>query len=84
VEHFRSWRTDATEGIDTDRKSAMGTILMQIMESFAELERSTIGERVRAGVAEAKRHSFDITQPATRNSRAVTQQRPWNARYDSL
>src|SRR3954468_8674829 len=39
-----------TEGIDTDRKSAMGTILMQIMGSFAELERSTMGERVRAGV----------------------------------
>src|SRR3954468_16799659 len=52
-----------TEGIDTDRKNAMGTILMQIMESFAELERSTMGERVRAGVAEAKRQGKHCGRP---------------------
>src|SRR4051794_8392163 len=52
-----------TEGIDTDRKSAMGTILMQIMGSFAELERSTMGERVRAGVAEAKRQGKHCGRP---------------------
>ena len=43
-----------TEGIDTDRKSPLGAFLMQIMASFAELERSTMGERVRAGVAESE------------------------------
>jgi DNA invertase Pin-like site-specific DNA recombinase len=52
-----------TEGINTDRRSAMGRTLMQIMQSFAALERSTMGERVRAGVAEAKRQGKHCGRP---------------------
>ena len=52
-----------TERMDTDRKSPMGAFLMQIMASFAELERSTMGERVRAGVAKAKRQGKHCGRP---------------------
>ena len=72
-----------TEGIDTDRKSPMGALLMQIMASFAELERSTMGERVRAGVAEAKRQGKHCGRPQRvfQIGRAVAlQKKGWSLR----
>jgi len=48
---------------DTDRKSPTGTLLMQILGAFAEFERNIIVERVRAGVAEAKRQGKHCGRP---------------------
>jgi DNA invertase Pin-like site-specific DNA recombinase len=44
-----------TQGIDTNMQNAGGRMFMQILGVFAEFERNLIVERVRAGVAEAKR-----------------------------
>ena len=52
------------DGIDTDRQSPTGPLLLQLMASFAELEQSTMGERIRAGVAEAKRQGKHCGRPA--------------------
>ena len=49
--------------MNTDRRSVKGRTLLRIMESLAELERSTMGERVRAGVAEAKRQGKHCGRP---------------------
>jgi DNA invertase Pin-like site-specific DNA recombinase len=43
------------QGIDTDRRSAYGNMLMNILAVFAEFERDIIVERVRAGLSEYKR-----------------------------
>lgn len=52
-----------TQGIDTDKQSPTGRFLMQILAAFAELERNMIVERVRAGVAEAKRQGKHCGRP---------------------
>jgi DNA invertase Pin-like site-specific DNA recombinase len=54
----------ATQGIDTDRQSLGGRLLMQILGAIAEFERGLIAERVRAGMAEAKRHGKHVGRPA--------------------
>jgi putative DNA-invertase from lambdoid prophage Rac len=53
-----------TQGIDTDNSSPMGTFLLHIFGAFAEFERNLIVERVRAGVAEAKRQGKHCGRPA--------------------
>jgi DNA invertase Pin-like site-specific DNA recombinase len=53
----------ATQGIDTDRQSLGGRLLMQILGAIAEFERGLIAERVRAGMAEAKRHGKHVGRP---------------------
>jgi DNA invertase Pin-like site-specific DNA recombinase len=52
-----------TQGIDTDKQSPTGKFLMHILAAFAELERSIIVERVRAGVAEAQRQGKHCGRP---------------------
>ena len=52
-----------TDGIDTDKNTATGRLLLQIMGAFAEFERSIIVERVRAGVQEAKRQGKHCGRP---------------------
>ena len=52
-----------TQGIDTDRQSAIGTFLMHILAAFAELERAMIVERTKAGVAEARRQGKHCGRP---------------------
>jgi putative DNA-invertase from lambdoid prophage Rac len=72
-----------SEGLNTDRRSAKGRMMMQILESLAELERSTMGERVRAGVAEAKREGKHCGRPQRRIEveRAVAlQKKGWSLR----
>jgi len=49
--------------IDTDDTSATGRLLMQILGAFGEFERNIIVERVRAGVAEAKRKGKHCGRP---------------------
>lgn len=52
-----------TQNIDTDQQNPMGKFLMHILAAVAELERSIIVERVRAGVAEAKRQGKHCGRP---------------------
>lgn len=52
-----------TMGIDTDRRSPMGTFIIQLFGALAEFERELIVERVRAGVAEAKRQGKHCGRP---------------------
>jgi len=51
------------QGIDTDQHSPAGRLLMHILASIAEFERDLIQERVRAGVAEAKRQGKHCGRP---------------------
>jgi len=53
-----------TQGIDTDRQSLGGRLLMQILGAIAEFERGLIAERVRAGMAQAKRSGKHLGRPA--------------------
>lgn len=52
-----------TQGIDTDRQNPAGRLMMQIFGAFAEFERSLIIERVRSGMAEAKRQGKHCGRP---------------------
>ncbi len=53
-----------TQAIDTDQRSPMGKFLMHLFAAFAEFERDLIVERVKAGVAEAKRQGKHCGRPA--------------------
>jgi putative DNA-invertase from lambdoid prophage Rac len=52
-----------TQGLDTDRRNPASRLLMQILGAIAEFERSLIVERVRAGVAEARRKGKQLGRP---------------------
>lgn len=52
-----------TQGIDTDSRSPTGKLLMHILAAIAEFERDLIRERVKAGVAEAKRRGKHCGRP---------------------
>jgi DNA invertase Pin-like site-specific DNA recombinase len=53
----------ATQGIDTDKSSPAGKLLMHILAAIAEFERDLIRERVKAGVAEAQRRGKHCGRP---------------------
>lgn len=53
-----------TQSIDTDQRSPMGKFLLHLFAAFAEFERDLIVERVKAGVAEAKRQGKHCGRPA--------------------
>lgn len=53
-----------SQSIDTDQRSPMGKLIMHLMGAFAEFERDLIVERVRAGVAEARRQGKHCGRPA--------------------
>lgn len=52
-----------TQGIDTDKTNPMSRLLLHILGAFAEFERAIIVERVRGGVAEAKRQGKHCGRP---------------------
>lgn len=52
----------ATEGVDTTVPS--GELVFQIFGAIAQFERALIGERVKAGLAEAKRNGKRLGRPA--------------------
>lgn len=52
-----------SQGIDTDRRSPAGKLLMHILAAIAEFERELIRERVSAGIAEAKRRGKHCGRP---------------------
>src|ERR1022692_2732825 len=64
LELFRKFGIDfvsATEAIDTSLPS--GELVFQIFGAIAQFERALIGERVRSGLAEAKRKGKKIGRP---------------------
>jgi DNA invertase Pin-like site-specific DNA recombinase len=65
LEEFRKLRVDfisATEGIDTTLAS--GELVFGIIASMAQFERSLIAERVRAGLARARKEGVRLGRPA--------------------
>jgi DNA invertase Pin-like site-specific DNA recombinase len=67
LELFRNFGIDfvsATEAIDTSLPS--GVMVFQIFGAIAEFERSLIGERVRSGIAQARRAGKRIGRPPSR------------------
>jgi DNA invertase Pin-like site-specific DNA recombinase len=67
LELFRKFGIDfvsATEAIDTSLPS--GELVFQIFGAIAQFERALIGERVRAGIGEARRNGKRIGRPPIR------------------
>jgi DNA invertase Pin-like site-specific DNA recombinase len=65
LDEFKRLRIDfisATEGIDTTVPS--GELVFQIFGAIAQFERALISERVRAGLAEARRNGKRVGRPA--------------------
>ena len=65
LEDFRRLRIDfvsATEGVDTTSPS--GELVFQIFGAIAQFERALISERVKAGIAEARRNGRQLGRPA--------------------
>jgi DNA invertase Pin-like site-specific DNA recombinase len=52
-----------TEGIDTNVKSPVGRLMLNLFASFAEFERALIVERVNAGIREAQRKGVHTGRP---------------------
>jgi putative DNA-invertase from lambdoid prophage Rac len=52
-----------TQNIDTDNRSPIGRFMLHIFGAFAEFERDLIVERVKAGIAEAKRQGKHCGRP---------------------
>jgi putative DNA-invertase from lambdoid prophage Rac len=53
-----------TQGIDTDQKSPASRLMIHVLAAVAEFERSMIIDRVRAGMAQAKRAGKHCGRPA--------------------
>ena len=67
LELFRKFGIDfvsATEAVDTSLPS--GELVFQIFGAIAQFERALIGERVRAGLAQARRSGKQIGRPPVR------------------
>jgi putative DNA-invertase from lambdoid prophage Rac len=52
-----------TQGIDTDQKSPANRLMIHILAAVAEFERSMIIDRVRSGMAQAKREGKHCGRP---------------------
>jgi DNA invertase Pin-like site-specific DNA recombinase len=68
LELFRKFGIDfvsATEAIDTSLPS--GELVFQIFGAIAQFERALIGERVKAGLAQARRNGKRIGRPPVRS-----------------
>ena len=76
LEEFKRLGIDfvsATEGVDTTIPS--GELVFQIFGAIAQFERALISERVKSGIAEAKRNGKRIGRPAIRKLSAGEVQR---------
>jgi DNA invertase Pin-like site-specific DNA recombinase len=65
LEEFKRLGIDfvsATEGVDTTIPS--GELVFQLFGAIAQFERTLIGERVRAGIAQARRNGKRLGRPA--------------------
>jgi len=67
VADLRRWgvglRSYSKPMVDTSGASPLSDLLLNLMASFAQFERSLIAERVRAGMARAKRQGKHVGRP---------------------
>ena len=72
LEEFKRLGIDfisATEGVDTTVPS--GELVFQIFGAIAQFERALISERVKAGIAEARRNGKHLGRPAIKKLSAA-------------
>jgi len=71
VADLRRWgvglRSYSEPWLDTSGTSPVADLMLNIMASFAQFERSLIAERVRAGMARAKRQGKHVGRPRALN-----------------
>jgi DNA invertase Pin-like site-specific DNA recombinase len=71
VEQFRRWKVGlrrlSEPWLDTSGTSPVGDLMLNILASFAQFERALIAERVRAGMARAKRQGKHVGRPQVLN-----------------
>ena len=71
TEHLRQWgvglRSYSEPWLDTSGTSPVGDLMLNILASFAQFERALIAERVRAGMARARRQGKHIGRPQALN-----------------
>ena len=71
VEQFRRWgvglRSYSEPWLDTSGTSPVADLMLNILASFAQFERSLIAERVRAGMDRAKRQGKHVGRPQALN-----------------
>ena len=71
VEQLRRWgvglRSYSEPWLDTSGTSPVGDLMLNILASFAQFERALIAERVRAGMARAKKQGKHVGRPAALN-----------------
>jgi DNA invertase Pin-like site-specific DNA recombinase len=71
VEQLRRWgvglRSYSEPWLDTSGTSPVGDLMLNILASFAQFERSLIAERVKAGMARAKKQGKHVGRPAKLN-----------------
>lgn len=71
VEQLRRWgvglRSYSEPWLDTSGTSPVGDLMLNILASFAQFERSLIAERVRAGMSRARRQGKRLGRPRVLN-----------------
>jgi DNA invertase Pin-like site-specific DNA recombinase len=71
VEQLRRWgvglRSYSEPWLDTSGTSPVGDLMLNILASFAQFERSLIAERVKAGMARAKKQGKHVGRPTKLN-----------------
>lgn len=71
VEDLRRWkvglRSYSEPWLDTSGTSPVGDLMLNILASFAQFEKALIAERVRAGMARAKRQGVHVGRPSRLN-----------------
>jgi len=71
VEQLRRWgvglRSYSEPWLDTAGTSPVGDLMLNILASFAQFERALIAERVRAGMARAKKQGKHVGRPRAVN-----------------
>ncbi|HLY21557.1 MAG TPA: recombinase family protein [bacterium] len=76
VEQLRRWgvglRSYSEPWLDTSGTSPVGDLMLNILASFAQFERALIAERVRAGMARAKKQGKHVGRPLALNGELDT------------
>ena len=71
VEQLRRWgvglRSYSEPWLDTSGSSPVGDLMLNILASFAQFEKALIAERVRAGMARAKKQGRRLGRPPVLN-----------------
>lgn len=71
IEQLRRWgvglRSYSEPWLDTSGTSPVGDLMLNILASFAQFERALIAERVRAGMARARRQGKHVGRPQALN-----------------